>query len=166
MVKHRRDVRSGDLWACTASGFSRGQKSTVGGAGVWAGAGYGAQDVGVFDSTGLPAERAGEAAQTGAVGRRDRRHPPRRQDQTRQAATYGEADLRSTASGARLHGRLHDREGLCAGRDAALPGDVRSADARSGRGAGRLRRSAGDRGRSHRRRTTWRWICRIPTTAS
>src|ERR1022692_1686087 len=87
IVEHRRDVLSGDLWACTASGFSRGQKSTVGSAGVWTGAGDGTQDVGVFDSAGLPGEKGGDRAQTGAVGRRDRRHPRRRQDQTSQAAT-------------------------------------------------------------------------------
>jgi hypothetical protein len=41
--------------------------------------------------------------------------------------------------------RLHDREGLRAVGDAAAAGDVRSADASAGRGAGRLRRSAGGR---------------------
>ena len=35
---HRRDVPSGDLWACTASGSGGGQESTVGSAGVWTGA--------------------------------------------------------------------------------------------------------------------------------
>ena len=38
---------------------------------------------------------------------------------------------------ARVHGRLHDREGLRACGDAAQPGDVRAADASAGRGAGR-----------------------------
>ncbi len=38
-----------------------GTKSTVGSAGVWTGTGDRAQDAGLFDSAGLPAERAGEA---------------------------------------------------------------------------------------------------------
>ena len=38
-----------------------------------------------------------------------------------------------------VHGRLHDREGLRAIGGVAQPGDVRSVDARAGRGAGRLR---------------------------
>ena|ERR1017187_4859962 len=37
-VGHQRDVPGGDLWAYTAGGFSRGQKSTTGRAGVWTGA--------------------------------------------------------------------------------------------------------------------------------
>src|SRR5271155_2514380 len=93
IVEHRRDVPGGDLWTYTPSGFSRGQKSTVGRAGVWTGARDSAEDAGLFDSAGLPAERAGEAAQAGAVDRRDRRHSGRRQDQTRQAAAYRPADL-------------------------------------------------------------------------
>src|SRR5208283_4429749 len=94
-VGHRRDVPGGDLWTYTASGFSRGQKSTVGSTGVWTGPGDRAQDVGLFDSAGLPAERAREAAQVGAVGGRDRHDSGRRQDQTSQAAAYRPADLRS-----------------------------------------------------------------------
>src|ERR1019366_3122773 len=72
-VEHRRDVPGGDLWSYTARGFSRGQKSTFGSAGVWTGPRDGTQDVGLFDSAGLPAERASQAAQAGTVGRRDRR---------------------------------------------------------------------------------------------
>src|SRR5208283_4966521 len=92
-VGHRRDVPSGDLWAYTASGFSRGQKSTIGRTGVWLGPGDGTQDVGLFDSARLPAERATEAAQAGAVDGRDRRHSGRRQDQASQAAAHRQADL-------------------------------------------------------------------------
>ena len=44
---------------------------------------------------------------------------------------------------ARLHGRLHDREGLRARVEDRRPGDVHSADPRAGRGAGGLRRSSG-----------------------
>src|SRR5664280_2319256 len=68
-VEHRRDVPGGDLWSYTACGFSRGQKSTFGSAGVWTGPRDGTQDVGLFDSAGLPAERASQAAQAGTVAR-------------------------------------------------------------------------------------------------
>src|SRR5450631_1563045 len=108
-VEHRRDVPGGDLWAYTACGFGRGQKSTVGSAGVWTGPRDDTQDVGLFDSAGLPAERASEAAQAGTVGRRDRRDSGRRQVQTSQTAAYRAADLRSPAGGARVFRRLHDR---------------------------------------------------------
>ena len=66
-MEHRRDVPGGDLWAYTPSGFSRGQKSAVGRAGVWILPRDGAQDVGLFDPAGLPAERVSEVSQAGAV---------------------------------------------------------------------------------------------------
>src|ERR1019366_5238298 len=124
-----RDVPGGDLWSYTARGFSRGQKSTFGSAGVWTGPRDGTQDVGLFDSAGLPAERASQAAQAGTVGRRDRRDSGRRQDPTSQTAAYRAADLRSPAGGARVFRRRHDREGLRACRRAAPPRDVRSGGA-------------------------------------
>jgi transposase len=49
-----------------------------------------------------------------------------------EAAAHIEADLRAAEGRARIHGRLHDREGLRAHRDSAWPGDVRAAGA-SGR---------------------------------
>ncbi len=119
LVEHRRDVPSGDLWACAAGGFGGGMKSTGGSAGVWTGAGDGAEDAGIFGSAGLPAAAAGEAAQAGAVAGRDRRHSGRRQEPPREAAAHGQADLRSAAGGARIHRRLHDREGLRALGEAA-----------------------------------------------
>ena len=67
----------------------------------------------------------------------------RRQAETSQAAAHGEADLRAAEGRARVHGRLHDREGLRARGEAARPGDVRAADACARRGAGGLRRSSG-----------------------
>ena len=45
-----------------------------------------------------------------------------------EAAAHGQADLRAVASRARLHGRLHDREGLRAPVEAWRPGDVRAAE--------------------------------------
>ena len=50
----------------------------------------------------------------------DRRDSGRRQAETREAAAHGEADLRAAKGRARVHGRLHDREGLRARRDAAV----------------------------------------------
>src|ERR1035441_9179221 len=59
----------------------------------------------------FPIERASEAAPTGAVGRRDRRHSGRRQDQTSQAAAHRQADLRPFADGARVPRRKSQRSG-------------------------------------------------------
>ena len=64
-----------------------------------------------------------------------------------EAAAHGQADLRAVARGARVHGRLHHREGLRSHGEAAVARDVRSLDARAGRGAGGLRRGAGGDGR-------------------
>ena len=47
------------------------------------------------------------------------------------------------ARGARLHGRLHDRQRLRARQDAGRAGDVRAARASAGRRPGRFRRSTG-----------------------
>src|SRR5271167_3198399 len=63
--------------------------------------------------------------------------------ETREAAAYGETDLRAAKGRARVHGRLHDREGLCAHLEAARPGDVRAAGTSGRRGTSRLRRSDG-----------------------
>ena len=49
----------------------------------------------------------------------------------------------SVARGARLHGRLHDRQRLRARQDAGRAGDVRAARASAGRRPGRFRRSTG-----------------------
>ena len=92
-MEHRRDVRSGDLRAGAASSSGRGQKSTVGRAGVWVGARDRAEDAGVFDSAGLPAEGTRETAEARPVGGRDRRHSGRRQDEASEAAPHGPADL-------------------------------------------------------------------------
>ncbi len=53
-----------------------------------------------------------------AMQEEDQRRPAK-QRHTRQA------DLRTAQGRAWVHGRLHDREGLCAYGDAARPGDVR-----------------------------------------
>ena len=98
------------LCAGSASCSGRKQERARGSAGVWTGAGDGAQDAALLDSTGLLAEGVGSAAETGAVAGRDRRHSGRRQEQTSQAAAHGEADLRPPAAGVWLHGRLYDRE--------------------------------------------------------
>src|SRR6267143_5160415 len=49
---------------------------------------------------------------------------------------YREADLRAAKRRARFHGRLHDREGLCARRTTAQPGDVCAVEPCAGQSAG------------------------------
>jgi transposase len=78
-MEHRRDVRGGALWTCTASGSSRGQESAGGSQGVRAFARYGTEDAAVCGAARLPTTAADQAAQAGAVARRHRRHPERRQ---------------------------------------------------------------------------------------
>ena len=129
----------------TASGSGGGQESTVGSARVWTGAGDRAQDAGLFDSAGLPAERAGEAAQTGAVGGRDRRHSGRRQEPTRKQ--------RHTAK--RIFDRLRAEHAFTGGytivKDYVRQHTLRHREMfiplthAPGDGTGRLRRGAGDR---------------------
>jgi len=147
-VKHRRNVLGGTLWTYTASGFCRGKESTSGGTGVRRGPRERAQDAALRRAAGLPARASGEAAQAGAVAGRDRRHSERRPEPTQETTTHGQADLRPPAGGARLRGRLHCREGLCAAAARAQARDVRAADARARRGASRFRRSPGGAGRS------------------
>jgi hypothetical protein len=64
---HRRDVQGGDLWAGTSSGVGGGAESTGGSAGVWHSAGDGAEDVGLFDSSGLVKGYVHEVVIVGAV---------------------------------------------------------------------------------------------------
>src|SRR5271168_5648556 len=109
---HRRDVRGGDLWTRTAGGSSRGQESAGGSQGVWAVARDGTEDAAVRGAARLPATAADQAAQAGAMVGRHRRHSERRQAEASQAAAYGKAYLRAAEGRARVHGRLHDREGL------------------------------------------------------
>ncbi len=71
----------------------------------------------------LSAAAADQAAQAGAVVGRHRRHFGRRQAEASQAAAHVEADFREIKERARIHGRLHDREGLRAHGDAARPGE-------------------------------------------
>src|SRR5271170_5098544 len=94
---HRRDVRGGDLWTCTAGGSSRGQESAGGSQGVWAVAGDGTEDAAVRGAARLPATATDQAAQAWAMAGRhrrhsERRHSERRQAETSQAETHGEAD--------------------------------------------------------------------------
>ena len=140
---HRRYVHGGTVCASAAGGSCRGQEPASGGPGVWAGAEDDRQDAGVFLAARLPAAEAGPAAQAGTVAGRDRRHSGRGQAAAEEAAAHGQADLRAAASRVPVHGRLHDREGLRAGRQDRRPGDVRAAEPRSGRSAGGLRRSGG-----------------------
>src|SRR5271165_5318388 len=109
-MEHRRDVPGGDLRTGTASGSSGGQESASGSQGVWDIARDGAEDAGVCGAARLPATAADQAAQAGAVAGCYRRHSEGRQAETREAAAYGETDLRAAKGRARVHGRLHDRE--------------------------------------------------------
>jgi hypothetical protein len=61
-MRHRRDVRGGDLRSCSASGSCRGQESACGSQGVRAVARDGAEDAGVCCAARLPAAAAGQAA--------------------------------------------------------------------------------------------------------
>src|ERR1700731_5184838 len=138
-MEHRRDVRGGDLWTCTASSSSRGQESAGGSQGVWAFARYGTEDARVRGAARLPAPAADQAAEAGPVVGRHRRHSERRQAEASQAAAPVEADLRAVEGRARVPGRLHDREGLRAHSDATWAGDVCAADASGRRGTGGFR---------------------------
>ncbi len=75
-MEHRRDVPGGDLRACTACGSCRGPPSASGSQGFWSVAGDGTEDAAVRSAAGRPAATADQAAQAGAVARRDRRHSP------------------------------------------------------------------------------------------
>jgi len=146
-VGYRRHVHGGTVCAGQACGSCRGQEPACGGPWARVVAEDSQQDAGVLLAAGLPAAEASAAAKAGAVARRYRRHSGRRQAAAAQATAHGQADLRAAAGRARLHGRLHDREGLRAREEAKRPGDVHPAQPRSGRSAGRLRRSRG----GHRR---------------
>src|SRR5271163_1867555 len=129
---HRRDVPSGDLWACAAFGAGGGTEPARGSAGVWDLAQDDPEDASLCGSAGISAAAAGEAPEAGAVVGRHRRHSGRRPAETGQATAYSEADLRPASGRARVPGRLHDREGLRAHSYAAWTGDVRAVDPRRG----------------------------------
>jgi hypothetical protein len=137
-MEHRRDVRGGDLRTCTASGSRRRQESAGGGQRVWPFARYSTEDAAVRSAARLSVTAADQASEAGAVAGRHRRYSERRQ-----AAAHIEADLGAAKRGARLHGRLHDREGLRARGTTPRPGDVCAADACRGRGTGGFWRGAG-----------------------
>lgn len=63
------------------------------------------------------------------MARRGRPDPGRGSETALEAAAYRQADLAAAESGARLRGRLHGGEGLCAGSAAAAQGGVRDVDA-------------------------------------
>ena len=121
-----------EIMAYTASGFSRGQKSTVGRAGVWIGPGDGTQDVGLFR---LRRATGGESHRSGrTLGAGRRIHAILEEDQTKPAKQRHTAQriFYRLAGGARVYRRLHDRKGLRASRRAAPPRDVRSVGAAPG----------------------------------
>ena len=85
----------------------------------------------------------------------------------RQAAPHRQAGVRAAARRARVHRRLHHREGLHPRASPARPGDVRAAAPSAGACPGRLRRSdGGDRRASSRRRISSPSTCRTATPAS
>src|SRR3974390_3654576 len=102
-MEHRRDVRGGDLWTCTASGSSRREESAGGSQGVRAFTGDGREDAAVRGAARLPASAADQAAEAGAVAGRDRRHSERRQAEASQAEAYTQAGLAAADGRARVH---------------------------------------------------------------
>ena len=97
----------------------------------------------VLRAAGLPADGADQAAEAGRVHRDHRRVAARGRRPSSQAASHREAGPGSPAGGARVHRRLHHREGLLARAPAAQPGDVRAAAPRSRPRPGGLRRGDG-----------------------
>ncbi len=97
----------------------------------------------VLRAAGLPADGADQAAEAGRVHRDHRRVAARGRRTSSQAASHREAGPGSPAGGARVHRRLHHREGLLARAPAAQPGDVRAAAPRARPRPGGLRRGDG-----------------------
>ena len=98
-----------------------------------------------------PGYRRSAPSQAAEAGRVHRDHRPvaaGRSRPARQAAPHRQAGVRAAARRARVHRRLHDRQGLHPRASAARPGDVRAAAPSARPCPGRLRRGdGGDRRR-------------------